>query len=82
MKTFALTAAALASLAAAPVLAEGFAAEVDVNGNGTLSLEELQVAYPDLTAETFGQIDVNADGEADVAEVTAAQEAGLLVTNG
>ncbi len=82
MKTLALTTAAIAALAAAPVLAAGFAAEVDANGNGTLSLEELQVAYPALTEETFGQIDVNADGEADLEEVTAAQESGLLVNNG
>jgi len=81
MKTFALT-AAVAALAAAPVLASNFAAEVDADGNGTLSLEELQIAYPALTEETFAQIDVNADGEADMEEVAAAQDAGLLVNNG
>ncbi|VCU58947.1 hypothetical protein EPIB1_1845 [Tritonibacter mobilis] len=82
MKTFALTAAAIATLAAAPVMASNFAAEVDADGSGTLSLEELQVAYPALTAETFAQIDVDANGEADMEEVAAAQEAGLLVNNG
>lgn len=35
-----------------------------------------------LTAETFAQIDVDANGEADMEEVAAAQEAGLLVNNG
>lgn len=31
-----------------------------------------------LTAETFAQIDVNADGEVDMTEAEAAQAAGLL----
>ncbi|NIZ14342.1 EF-hand domain-containing protein [Phaeobacter sp. HF9A] len=82
MKSFALTTAAIAALAAGPALAAGFAAEVDADGSGTLSLEELQVAYPALTADTFAMIDVNADGEADAEEIAAAEDAGLLVTNG
>lgn len=82
MKTFALTAAAIASLAAAPAMASNFAAEVDADGSGALSLEELQVAYPALTEDTFAQIDVDASGEADMEEIAAAQDAGLLLKNG
>ncbi|TNJ40859.1 EF-hand domain-containing protein [Phaeobacter sp. B1627] len=82
MKTFALTTAAVVTLAAAPAMAAGFASEVDADGNGSLSLEELQMAYPALTEETFVRIDLDADGEASVEEVTAAQDAGLLVSNG
>lgn len=86
MKTFALTAAALTALAAAPVAAQtldtgvtvGIGAETDVDGNGTFSLEELQTAYPALSAETFAAIDANADGEADEEEVQAAVDAGVL----
>ncbi|KIC10764.1 calcium-binding protein [Leisingera sp. ANG-M1] len=82
MKKFALTAAALAVLAASPLAAMEAITEADADGNGTYSLEELQAAFPDLTAETFATIDANADGEADLAEVQAAAEAGLLATAG
>lgn len=33
---------------------------------------------PDLTEECFAAIDTNADGAADVEEITAAEEAGVL----
>ncbi|CUI00472.1 EF-hand domain-containing protein [Leisingera aquaemixtae] len=82
MKKFALTAAAVAALAASPLAAMESITEADTDGNGTYSLEELQAAYPDLTAETFATIDSNADGEADLAEVQAAEEAGLLAAEG
>ncbi|WP_435661261.1 EF-hand domain-containing protein [Leisingera caerulea] len=82
MKKFALTAAAFAALAASPLAAMESITEADTDGNGTYSLEELQAAYPDLTAETFATIDSNADGEADLAEVQAAEEAGLLAAQG
>ncbi|WP_027259963.1 MULTISPECIES: calcium-binding protein [Leisingera] len=82
MKKFALTAAAFAVLTAAPLAAMESITEADVDGNGTYSLEELQAAFPDLTAETFATIDANADGEADLAEVKAAADAGLLAAAG
>ncbi|MFW8595331.1 EF-hand domain-containing protein [Cribrihabitans neustonicus] len=82
MKPFALTAAAVATLAAAPLAAKDAMLEADADGNGTYSLEELQAAYPELTAETFATIDADADGEADQAEVNAAAKAGLLAEAG
>ncbi|MBY6140858.1 EF-hand domain-containing protein [Leisingera daeponensis] len=82
MKKFALTAAALTALAASPLAAMESITEADTDGNGTYSLEELQAAFPDLTEETFATIDANADGEADLAEVKAAEEADLLATAG
>ncbi|KIC36742.1 calcium-binding protein [Leisingera sp. ANG-M7] len=82
MKNLALTAAAIAALAASPLAAMESITEADTDGNGTYSLEELQAAFPDLTEETFATIDANADGEADLAEVKAAEEAGLLPTAG
>ncbi|WP_264212620.1 EF-hand domain-containing protein [Leisingera thetidis] len=82
MKKFTLTAVAFAALAASPLAAMESITEADVDGNGTYSLEELQAAFPDLTAETFATIDANADGEADLAEVQAAEEAGLLAAAG
>ena len=34
--------------------------------------------YPDTTEEAFGQVDTNADGSVDEAELTAALDAGLV----
>jgi hypothetical protein len=78
MKTFALTAVALTSLAAAPLSALDLGMEADVDGSGTYSLEELQTAFPELTEDVFVAIDVNADGVADKDEVQAAVDAGVL----
>ncbi|ABF63714.1 Calcium-binding EF-hand [Ruegeria sp. TM1040] len=82
MKTIAQIATAIVMTAAAPVTAQNFAVEVDADGNGTLSFEELRLAYPALTEEVFAQVDLDASGGADLEEVIAAQEAGLLVING
>lgn len=78
MKRLTLTTAAALGLMATPLLADGLSAEIDADASGTYSLDELKTAYPELTEETFGKIDINADGEADVAEIEAAQEVGLL----
>ncbi|MEM6304493.1 MAG: hypothetical protein AAF744_07230 [Pseudomonadota bacterium] len=56
------------------------AAELDANGDGLLSVSEVQAVYPDVTAEQFSAMDLNADGALDDAEVTAAQEAGVMPT--
>ncbi|MDI3335836.1 EF-hand domain-containing protein [Defluviimonas aestuarii] len=55
--------------------------ELDADGSGALSLEELQVIYPSATEDTFVTIDANADGAVDEAELTAAVEAGTLTTD-
>ncbi|MCB4457458.1 EF-hand domain-containing protein [Leisingera sp. McT4-56] len=81
MNKFALT-AAFAALAASPLAAMDTITEADTDGNGTYSLEELQAVFPDLTEETFATIDADADGEADLTEVKAAEEAGLLAAAG
>ncbi|MGJ8618006.1 MAG: hypothetical protein ACSHWS_14285 [Sulfitobacter sp.] len=54
------------------------AAEVDANGDGLLSITEVQAVYPDVTAEQFSAMDLNADGSLDDAEVQAATEAGVM----
>ena len=51
---------------------------IDTDGDGAYSMEELTVAYPDLTAETFMLVDANGDGAVDADELAAAQEAGTL----
>jgi opacity protein-like surface antigen len=57
-------------------------AELDADANGTLSMAELQAAYPSLSAEGFTAVDANGDGAVDDAEFTAAVDAGTLVTGG
>ncbi|WP_170363395.1 hypothetical protein [Ruegeria arenilitoris] len=50
----------------------------DANGDGVLTIEEVQAVVPDMDADAFSLLDANGDGALDEAEITAAQEAGLL----
>jgi hypothetical protein len=71
-----IPAVALIAVAASPVLADTLVQDTDENGS--FSLEELVVAYPDLTEALFGEIDADASGEVTVEELTAAIDAGLI----
>ncbi len=51
---------------------------IDVNGDGFYSFPEVGTIYTDVTPEVFTEIDTTADGLLDMAEVAAAQEAGLM----
>ena len=51
---------------------------MDANGDGVFSYDEMLVAIPELTEETFIAIDVSGDGLVDPEEYAAAQEAGLV----
>ena len=42
------------------------------------SMDEVKVAYPDLTEEVFGTLDANGDGALDADELAAGVDAGLL----
>lgn len=53
--------------------------DVDTDGDGLVSLTEMSVKYPDLTEETFAQIDTSGDRFVDESELTAALEAGTIV---
>ena len=76
-RVFTLT---LLSLFAVPVLAQ---AAPDANGDGVLTLDEVQAVFPEIKAEAFVAMDLNADGVLDGDEVAAAQEAGVMpVTDG
>lgn len=55
-----------------------FAQTMDADGDGAVTLEEAQAAYPDITADSFAAMDSDADGVLSAEEVTAATEAGLL----
>ena len=73
MKRIALTLAA--TLLGTAAMA---ATEVDANGDGMITIEEVQASYPDVSAEDFSAMDTNADGALDDAEMQAAEAAGLL----
>ena len=71
MKTM-LTALAATLALSAPGWAQ------DADGDGNVTLEEFQEAYPDLTAESFASMDTDGDGVLSAAEVQAARDGGLL----
>ncbi|MEM9550076.1 MAG: hypothetical protein AAGA05_02805 [Pseudomonadota bacterium] len=76
MRSIFLTLASAAFLTG-PIMA--FAqTELDTNGDGVLTLDEVQAAFPEITVENFAAMDVNADGALDGDEIVAAQEAGLM----
>ena len=74
MKTILTTTAALLALSA-PAWAQ---ATMDTDGDGNVSMEELQAVYPTATEENFASMDTDADGALSEAEVQAAQAAGIL----
>lgn len=78
IKTTQITAALLAALCL-PAFAMGAGvADLDANGDGLLSIAEVQAVYPDVTADQFVAMDTNADGALEEAEVQAASDAGLM----
>ena len=50
----------------------------DTDGNGSYSMEELLVSFPDLTAEAFAAADTDANGALSGEELKAAQAAGTI----
>lgn len=62
--------------AATPLAAQDSA--IDTDGDGLYSFAEVQAAMPEMTADQFVVLDVNADGLLDADEIAAATEAGLL----
>ena len=53
-------------------------ADIDVNGDGVLTIDEVQAVWADVSTDGFSAMDLNADGVLDADEVLAAQEAGLM----
>jgi Ca2+-binding EF-hand superfamily protein len=51
---------------------------LDTDGDGMVSLAEVQAMAADFTEEQFAAIDTNADGMLDEAELAAAVEAGVI----
>lgn len=54
------------------------AGEIDSNGDGLMTIDEVQAVFPDVTAESFAEVDTNDDGALDDAEMVAGQEQGLI----
>lgn len=74
MKTLVAPAFAILCLAA-PAWA---ATQLDADGDGRVTLDEVQVVHPDITEEIFTAMDANADGTLDEEEIVAAQNAGVM----
>lgn len=65
-------------LANAAMAASEQIVEIDANGDGMMTVDEIQAVYPDLTAEAFAEADLNNDGALDDDEMVAGQERGLI----
>lgn len=76
-----ITALAL-GMAVSALAGLGWAAVEDADRDGMISFAEAQAAFPSLTEDTFAEIDGDGDGMLSMEEVAAAEEAGLLVTDG
>lgn len=76
MATLAL--AAMGALALPSIALAQDASEIDANGDGVMTLDEVQAVFEEVTADSFSAADENKDGALDDAEMVAAQEAGIL----
>ncbi|MCR9113312.1 MAG: EF-hand domain-containing protein [Rhodobacteraceae bacterium] len=75
MKTPVLMLAAVMAVSAVQASA---ATVEDTDGNGSYSLEEMIVAYPELTDGDFAEMDADESGDISEDELTAAMENGVL----
>ena len=82
MNKFSLTLATLVTAISPALAMSDSAVEVDTNGDGVLSLEEVQAVWPSVTIEDFETMDANADGSLDDTEIKTAEEAGMMSTDG
>ena len=78
MKALSLTSAALLALASTAIAAT----EMDTDGDGAYSFNEVLAAYPTLTEEPFISIDADASGSLNDEELAAALESGVLPSEG
>ena len=73
-----ITLAAVLAFGGMQAMADDPAPVQDANGDGLYSMEEMLVAVPDLTPETYAKVDANGDGGVDMTELTAALAAGTI----
>lgn len=51
---------------------------LDADGDGLVSLAEVQAVYPDLSEDQFAALDADGNGSLDEVELTMAHDVGLL----
>lgn len=68
---------AVIALTAGAAFAQNFT-EIDSDGDGKLTIEEVRQLYPNVKQEGFDMVDTNGDGAVDEAEYDAAQEDGVI----
>jgi hypothetical protein len=79
MIKFNTTTLVAAAMIAVPVFAMAQTmADIDVNGDGVLTIDEVQAVFADVSTDGFSAMDLNADGVLDADEALSAQEAGLM----
>lgn len=69
---------ALLTFGASAALAQD---DLDTDGDGMVSLDEVQAVFPDVTAEAFAGADGNGDGLLDEVELSMAYGMGILPAN-
>lgn len=69
--------AMVAALFAAPAFAA--VSDMDTDGDGLASYEEMMAVYTDLTEDVFAEIDTSDDDLVDEDELAAALEAGTIM---
>jgi len=53
-------------------------AQIDTNGDGVMTIDEVQAVFPDVTAEAFAEADTDDDGSLTDEEMVSAQDQGLI----
>jgi hypothetical protein len=67
------------TLAALSFATASFAmSDVDANADKMLSMDEMKVAYPEISEDQFNQADADADGALSEQELSDAVQAGVL----
>lgn len=54
------------------------AVEIDTNGDGLMTIDEVRAVFPDVSVEAFSEVDANDDGVLDDSEMVTGQEQGLI----
>lgn len=58
--------------------AHAMSAQIDTDGDGKASFDELQKVFPEITEDVFLEIDTNADGLVDDEEMAIAVESEMI----
>ena len=68
----------LGLLANSAIAMDEKAIEVDANGDGLMTVDEVQAVYPDITPALFSEVDTNNDGVLDDDEMVVGKAKGLI----